>query len=173
MKDTLYLAQKYAKAFDFCAADAKEATKNFFSYQKALQNLAQVKDITENPAIAFNQKESFLKKFLGDNIGARLVILLVQAKRLYLAKIIERQLLVLLDKRHKISRAQVTTAVALGDKEKAHAQKVLSEYFKTPLNLSFKEDKNILGGMIINKEDICIDGSILGQLKNLEQALKR
>ena len=173
MKDTFYLAQKYAKAFDFCANNAQEAIKNFTSYQKALEQLARVKDIVDNPAIAFNQKESFLQEFLGKDIGACFVMLLVQAKRLYLAKTIEKELLYLLDKRQKIERAQVTTAFALNSEEKEQTQKVLDEYFKTPLNLSFKEDKNILGGMIIKKDDICIDGSILGQLKNLEQALKR
>ncbi len=173
MKDNFYLAHKYAVAFDFCANNAQEAKDNFFSYHKALEKLTRVKDIVENPAIAFNQKESFLQEFLGKDIGACFVLLLVKAKRQYLAKVIERELMSLLDKRNKIERAQVTTAVALNNKEKEHTQKVLSEYFKTPLTLSFKEDKNILGGIIVKKDDICIDGSILGQLKNLEQTLKR
>ena len=173
MKDNFYIAQKYAAAFDFCANNAQEARENFFSYHNALEKLARVKDVVENPAIAFNQKESFLREFLGKDIGACFVILLVKAKRQYLAKIIERELMLLLDKRDKINRAQVTTAFALNEKEQKQVQKTLDEYFKTPLTLSFKKDKNILGGMIIKKDDICIDGSILGQLKNLEQALKR
>lgn len=173
MKDTFYTARKYAAAFDFCAKNTQEATKNFISYQKALKRLAQVKDVVENPAIAFNQKESFLKEFLGKDIGACFVMLLVQAKRVYLAEIIERELLSLLDKRQKVKRAQVTTAFALNDKEQMQVQKALKDFFKQDIALSFKEDKNILGGMIIKQEDLCIDGSILGQLENLKQTLKR
>ena len=173
MKDNFYIAHKYAVAFDFCANNAQEARENFFSYHKSLEKLARVKDIVENPAIAFNQKESFLRDFLGKDIGACFVLLLVKAKRQHLAKVIERELMFLLDKREKINRAQVTTAHPLNPQEKEQAQKTLSEYFKTHLTLSFKEDKNILGGIIVKKDDICIDGSILGQLKNLEQALKR
>jgi|GEM_PF-3218667 ATP synthase, F1 delta subunit len=173
MKDNFYLAHKYAVAFDFCANNAQEAMANFSSYHNALERLARVKDIVENPAIAFNQKETFLREFLGKDIGASFVMLLVKAKRQHLAKVIERELMLLLDKRNKINRAQVTTAHALNSQEKQQAQKTLSEYFKTPLTLSFKEDKNILGGIIVKKDDVCIDGSILGQLKNLEQELKR
>lgn len=173
MKDTIYLAQKYAAAFDACAKNTEEAKTNFASYQKALKNLAQIKDIIENPALAFNQKEPLLKEVLGQDIGACFMMLLVQAKRLYLAGNIEQELLSLLDKRQGFSRAQITTAFMLSNQEQQQIQKALNEYFRTKLNLSFKEDRNILGGIIIKKNDTCIDGSILGQLKNLEQALKR
>lgn len=173
MKDTIFLAQKYALAFDACAKNTEEAKSNFASYQKALKNLAQIKDIIENPALAFIQKEPLLKEVLGQNIGASFIMLLVQAKRFYLAGNIEQELLCLLDKRQGFSRAQITTAFAFNDQEQQQIQKVLNDYFKTKMHLSFKEDKSILGGIVIKKDDMCIDGSILGQLKNLEQALKR
>ena len=168
-----FLARKYAKAFDSCAKNTQEAQSNLLCYQKALKGLVQIKEIIENPAIAFNQKKPLLDKVLGQDIGASFISLLVQAKRFYLAQNIEQELLVLLNKRQGLLQAQITAAIPLDLKEQERLQKVLSEYFKSPLKLSFKEDKNIIGGLIIKQEDLCIDGSILGQLKNLEQTLKR
>ena len=168
-----YLARKYAKAFDACAKNTQEAKANLSCYQKALKGIKQVEDIIKNPAIAFNVKKPLLYKVLGQDIGASFISLLVEQKRFYLAPYIEQELVLLLDKRQGLARVQVTSALPLNTAEQKQMQQVLSEYFKTSLNLSFKEDKNILGGLIIKKEDLCIDGSILGQLKNLEQALKR
>lgn len=173
MKDTFYIAQKYATAFDSCAKNTQEAKANFLSYQKALKCLEQIKDIIGNPAIAFNQKKPLLDKVLGQDIGASFISLLVEQKRFYLAPYIEQELMSLLDKRQNIKRAQVTTAFALNDKEQKQVQKVLKDFFKEEIALSFKEDKNILGGMIVKQEDLCIDGSVLGQLENLKQTLKR
>ncbi|MBQ4493354.1 MAG: ATP synthase F1 subunit delta [Elusimicrobiaceae bacterium] len=169
----LYLAQKYAKAFDSCAKNTQEAASNFLCYQKALKGLEQIKDIIENPAIAFNVKRPLLDKVLGQDIGARFISLLVEEKRFSLASAIERELLSLLDKRQNLARVEITSVLPLDNAEQKQIGQVLSKYFKTSLNLSFKEDKNILGGIIVKKEDLCIDGSILGRLKNLEQALKR
>jgi len=110
---------------------------------------------------------------LGQDIGAKFISLLVAQKRFYLAPFIEQELALLLDKRQGLARVQITTALPLNAAEQKQMEQVLSKYFKTSLNMSFKEDKNILGGLIVKKEDLCIDGSILGQLKNLEQAIKR
>lgn len=168
-----YLARKYAKAFDSCAKNTKEAKANLLSYQKALKDLEQIKDIIENPAIAFNVKKPLLDKVLGQDIGACFISLLVEEKRFSLANIIEQELVLLLDKRQGLAKVQITSALPLNTAEQKQIEQVLSKYFKTSLNPSFKEDKNILGGLIIKKEDESIDGSILGQLKNLEQVLKR
>ena len=168
-----YLAQKYAKAFDLCAKSTEQAKANLSCYQKALKGIKQIEDIIKNPAIAFNIKKPLLDKVLGQDIGACFLCLLIKEKRFSLAHIIEEQLLLLLDKRQGLVRAEITSALPLNTAEQKQMQQVLSEYFKASLNLSFKEDRNILGGLIIKKEDLCIDGSILGQLKNLEQALKR
>ena len=173
MKESIYLAQKYAKAFDSCAKNTQEARANFLCYQKALKNLAQIKDIVLNPALSFNEKRPLLKEVLGQDIGACFLCLLIKEKRFSLAHIIEEQLLLLLDKRQGLVRAEITSALPLNTAEQKQMQQVLSEYFKASLNLSFKEDKNILGGLIIKQEDLCIDGSVLGRLENLKQALKR
>lgn len=168
-----YLAQKYAKAFDSCAKTTLEAKANLLAYQKALKGIKQVEDIIKNPAIAFNVKKPLLDKVLGKDIGASFISLLVQDQRFYLAALIEQQLLLLLDKRQGLCRVQITSALPLDTAEQKQIEQVLSKYFSASLALSFTEDKNLLGGMVIKKKDLCIDGSILGQLKNLEQALKR
>ena len=168
-----YLAQKYAKAFDLCAKNTEEAKANLSCYQKALKGIGLIEDIIKNPAIAFNEKKPLLDKVLGQDIGAKFISLLVAQKRFYLAPFIEQELALLLDKRQGLARVQITTALPLNAAEQKQMEQVLSKYFKTSLNMSFKEDKNILGGLIVKKEDLCIDGSILGQLKNLEQAIKR
>lgn len=168
-----YLAQKYAKAFDSCAKNTQEAASNLLCYQKALKSIKQVEDIIKNPAIAFNIKKPLLDKVLGQDIGACFISLLVEEKRFYLAPFIERELFLLLDKRQGLARVQITSALPLDTAEQKQIEQVLSKYFNTKLALSFKEDKSILGGLIIKKEGLCVDGSLLGQLKNLEQALKR
>ena len=168
-----YLARKYAKAFDSCANNTQEAKDNLLCFQKALKNLGQIEEIIKNPAISFNVKKVLLEEILGQNITTAFVCLLAQAKRFYLAPFIEQELLFLLDKRQNFARVEITTALPLTITEQKQTEQVLCKYFEKSLNLSFKEDKNLIGGIIIKKEDLCIDGSILGQLKNLEQALKR
>lgn len=70
--------------------------------------------------------------------------------------------------------AEVITAQKLSDRDmeaaKDKAAKILGKTGKG-IEVSFRVDSNILGGMIVRTEEVLIDRSVGGRLKMLEQKL--
>lgn len=64
------------------------------------------------------------------------------------------------------------TAVELDDDRKDKLQKVLSEKMKKKVTLKNTVDKNIIGGVMLKTDDRFIDGSIKGQLEEMDRVIK-
>lgn len=64
------------------------------------------------------------------------------------------------------------TAVELDDDRKDKLQKVLSDKMNKKVNLTNTIDKNIIGGVMLRTNDKFIDGSIKGQLVEMEKVIK-
>jgi F-type H+-transporting ATPase subunit delta len=169
--NTLFLASKYARAYDFLAKDDKEAEANLEAYQKALEALKEAYVYIDDPTISFDVKNEILSKILADNRAASFIRLLVSEKRFYLADTISQCLSALLDRRLGLKRVSVTGAVYFGDSTKERINRALESYFNSKIAAQYKEDKKLLAGLTVRQGDTLIDASATGRIKQLTKNL--
>jgi F-type H+-transporting ATPase subunit delta len=169
--NTLFLAGRYAKAYDSLAKDNGEAKVNFEEYKNALAALNVAAVYIINPTVSFEVKAEVLAKILPRGKAASFIKLLIFQKRFYLADIIGRELQTLLDKRLGTQRVSVVTAVSFGNSEKEKINIALSRYFNSRISVEYKEDSTLLAGLTIRRGDTFIDGSAQGRIKQLTKKL--
>ena len=69
------------------------------------------------------------------------------------------------------SVALVTSAACLPEDERLKIEKKMKSEFGNKLDISYVEDKSLIGGFIIRVGDFVYDNSISGQLDNIKQTL--
>lgn len=65
--------------------------------------------------------------------------------------------------------AVIECAVKLTDEDRNHLEKTIATHFGKSTNVSFEENKDLLGGMRIRKGSMVWDGSIQGRLSQLKK----
>jgi F-type H+-transporting ATPase subunit delta len=77
------------------------------------------------------------------------------------------------DEISNIARAEITTISPLKEDAQKTLTTVLSEFTSKKVKLEVKEDKSIIGGIIVKIGDLVLDGSVSAQLRGLKESLKR
>lgn len=67
----------------------------------------------------------------------------------------------------------VTSAVKLSEDQRNRLKKALSAKYKKTVELNEKVDPDIIGGVIVNFKDTCLDGSVRAKLNSLKSAMKQ
>ncbi len=70
-----------------------------------------------------------------------------------------------------ILTADVTSAVALTDEEKASLRKKLEQKFRRRISLNCHVDASIMGGVIVKADGQIMDGSLKRKLRDMEKLL--
>lgn len=71
----------------------------------------------------------------------------------------------------KTAKVQVRTFMPLTDVQQNQLSQALTKRLNRQVQLDIHEDKSILGGAIVRSGDLVIDGSVLGKLRRLQQAV--
>jgi len=119
---------------------------------------------------------AWLKEILGDGIDEpayALLALLLENRRLTSITDIRVHFADLMVELHGFGVLRVTTAVALGDSERAEALSVFESLFKQKLIPHYRVDPLIRGGMMGQVDDLVYDGSLKGSLEKLRENLIR
>ena len=77
------------------------------------------------------------------------------------------------DEISNIARAEITTISPLKEDAQKTLTSVLGEFTSKKVKLKVKEDKSIIGGIIVKIGDLVLDGSVRAQLRGLKESLKR
>lgn len=77
------------------------------------------------------------------------------------------------DEARRISTAQVTSAVALTDGEKAELTAKLSARFSRTIQLECAVDPSLLGGLVVQVDGKVIDGSLKHRLQEIKEVMNR
>lgn len=137
-----------------------------------LKEQAEFASILSSQAIKPQEKAGIVRRvFEGKVEGLLLDFLSVLARRnrmSFLPGISERYEM-LVDVYHKRSLVEVTVAKELSEHERAKLKADLSEAIKSEVKLSVSVDPDIIGGIIIKRDDTVIDNSIK---RALERAVK-
>lgn len=169
-------AKPYAKALFELATDKIERGLWLHRLQvldRVFQEPAILRAITTmHPADGL----AWLKEILGDGIddpAYALLALLLENRRLTSIGDIRVHFADLMVEFHGFGVLRVTTAVALGDAERAEALGVFESLFKQKLIPHYRVDPLIRGGMMGQVDDLVYDGSLKGSLEKLRENLIR
>ena len=121
------------------------------------------KEDKKNVIFLIADKNNFsetLKKFLG--------FIAIKNILFFLSKIIESFLNLVSNSKGEL-KAKLISSKKLSIDEQKKIEKELSEDFKSPLNIDYEYDPNLIAGLIVQIGSIMIDTSIKTKLKKLEK----
>jgi F-type H+-transporting ATPase subunit delta len=135
-------------------------------------NLSQV---FGNPSIAHLNKEKVLENLIErakpNRTTANFLRILLRNNRLTELREINERFISVLDERSGLISAEVTSARPLSETEKAEIRASLEKLTRKKVNLNYKIDEKIIGGVVTRVGSTIYDGSVKTQLENLREEL--
>ena len=166
-------AARYGAAYDGLSTTTEQAEENARQLRTATQILAGVFAQLQSPRLSNAHKKLILGEALKETPqAARLINVLIDAKRLNLLNEICARVQTLLDDRKGISRAIVTSARELSMAQQKAAQKALSTRYGKTVEAVFHTNASLLGGLKLECNGELLDGSIQARLAKLQEELK-
>ena len=178
MADNASLARPYAKAL----FELAQETSAFDSWSSSLTLISAVADnedftaLSNDPRVSADQLTQLLTDVCKDQLpegGANFISLLVQNNRLTAVADIEAQFNELVAKAQQAVTAQVQTAIALSDEQKASLSSALEKRLGLKVSLEETIVPELIGGAIVKAGDLVIDGSAKGRIEKLATTLAR
>ncbi len=167
--------KRYAQAAFELALERKELE----IWQVGLQRIAEITTDQElmpllgNPRLPFSAKKTLLQKCLGEMhpLVLTLGLLLMKKGMLGRSRDILQKFNALVDAHQGIERAQVTTALPLGEEEEKAISRRLGEIVHQNVVMEGEVDPSIIGGFIARMGDTLIDGSLRQKLESLKKSM--
>jgi F-type H+-transporting ATPase subunit delta len=170
-----FYARRYAQAVFNIAREKKELDRwqSDLNQVATLTSDATVMAFMENPKVPFEAKAKLLSGQLGgiEPLALNLVYLLVAKGRLGMLGDIAYEYHLLLDDYRGIERAEVTTAIALDDKDIAGLEKRLGAMVGKKVVVAARVDSGLIGGMVARVGGKLLDGSTISKLMAMRKAL--
>ena len=140
---------------------------------KLLDSSADFKEMILNPTVAKEDKKNVIFKIADQNNFSEtfkkfLGFVAIKNRLFFLGKIIESFINLVSNNKGEL-KAKLVTSKKLSTQERENIQKELSKDFKSPLNINFEHDPNLIAGLIMQIGSIMIDTSIRTKLKKLEK----
>jgi F-type H+-transporting ATPase subunit delta len=184
------LAGRYARALFSIGEESGE--RSLDALNLALDVLAEtargrpeLDALLRSPVIAAREKRSVLDKVLAKALPARELPkamrrivgnfcgLLADRDRLPMLGLIARAFASMLDARRGIARGSLCTAIELDDARKSAVASRLKHLVDGTLELEYRVDPAILGGMTLRLGDRILDASLRMQLDRLRDTIKK
>ena len=150
-------------------------------YEEANQLIAILKDNEElikllnHPQIEKSEKKNLIERIFGKRVSDEitgLMIMVVEKGHITSMIDIFEFFVKQVKKAKNIGVASVTSAISLSDSQKAAIEKrLLQTTHYTSMEIDYKVDKSIIGGLVIRIEDRVVDSSIKTKLDNMSKAL--
>jgi F-type H+-transporting ATPase subunit delta len=137
--------------------------------------IAETKEFLSSPIIVPSKKQAIFHNILGDNvekITLSLIDLIVKNGRESFIPAIARNFIHETKKYKGITESVLTTAVKVDDKVRKQIIDLISEVFKTQVDLKETIDPEIIGGFILRIDDNYIDASLKNKLRKIKKELK-
>jgi F-type H+-transporting ATPase subunit delta len=135
----------------------------------------EAKDFLHNPVIVPSKKTEIFHKMLEGNVEKvtlSLIDLVVKNGRESYIPAIARAFIYETRKNKGITESKLTTAVKVDPKIKKQISDLISDIFKTKVEIEENIDSEIIGGFILRIDDNYIDASIRNKLRKIKKELK-
>ena len=173
------IAKPYAQALYSAATEQDILDRIVTDANQILQLTQESEDFDQfltNPILSPQFKSEMFQQLLSETVQPLtlnfLLLLALKQRERFLVAILQRFLEIVDLKAGRVV-AQVTSAVALTDAQKANLTQQLSDYSGAEVRLELSEDVVIQGGIIVQLGDTVFDGSIASQLERMRTLLAR
>jgi F-type H+-transporting ATPase subunit delta len=172
-------AARYARAFAAVVLDAKlnteEVQQQLEDFSATFAGSKDLRELLLNPSIPAQKRVSILDAVNG-RVGCgplvrNFLAVLIRHERLAALSEILREYRLEMNRRLLISDAEVVTARALEDQERAQLEGRVAELAGTRVSATFRQDKSLIGGAIVRIGSTIYDGSVRGRLERLKERL--
>lgn len=173
------LIQNYTNAlFDNAAKNAVEGKilEELKVIDLLIQNNPKVQETLVSPIVKYADKlvlvELITQNLETEPTVAQFLLTLLKHARLALLPNIIKLYQLLLNNQRNIKMVKVTSSELLGLEEKSWLQKYLEDNFKQHVTITFEDNQALIGGIIIEYDNIVEDYSIAGVLKKINKNMK-
>jgi len=174
------LADRYSRAIFELALESKHQDRLFNelrSLDEILFNDSTIHDFLLSPLVKVEEKEAALEKALAQASilpeTKAFVLLLAHKNRLGLFHEIVQTLQVQSDENHGLVRGNVRSAAVLGPEDRKRIEEIVSRYTNKQVLLTYKEDPQLIGGLIADVGSHTFDDSIASHLRRLKDEITR
>lgn len=172
-------ATRYARAlFDVAQkeGDIQQVGRDIAGFAALVSANEMLGRTFQNPAIPAARKRGVVEQLLAraggmSPIVAKLLVLLAERDRLVLVQEIASAYETRLMDHAQVVRAEVTTAVALGDDRIAALRQGLAQATGRQVQLQARVDPSIIGGAVARIGSTVYDGSVTTQLQKVKERL--
>ena len=169
-------AKRYAKAlFELSNNNLDKVQKDMQLIQQTFENFPDLLKTLKNPTIAASKKAAVVTAIFNEKVTEntrKLIELLSQKERLSLLKDIAVSFNDYYKKSKGIKEAKVISAVALTDELKNKILNKVKELTgSSQINLTNTVDESLIGGFILNIDDLRYDASVSGKLAKIKSKL--
>lgn len=172
------LARRYAQGLISSAEDKEEFDSlcaDLRRFDELLSSSGELKKTLISPLLPAFKKEEIADLILeriplGGKIK-RFLLLLVENNRLTLLHEIQELLPLFWNEEHGIVTFEVRSVVPLDESQKKRLEEKMAALEQCPVDLSFKIEPALIGGLSIKKGNIVYDVSIQGDLERLKQKI--
>jgi len=176
MAELTTLARPYAKAAFEYAIDAKQLPlwSEMLSFAAQVVTDKAMQELLTSPHLTKDNQQAAMIKVCADRLNdqtTNFIKLLAQNGRLVALPQIEVLFNFLRSEFEKTVDAKITSATELNDQQITQIKEKLGAKLGRQVETSVEVNADLLGGLIIQAEDLVIDGSVRGQLAKLSDAL--
>lgn len=175
------VARKYAKAlFELSTAENLEGRKEaLFLFTKDFETIPHFREALLSPAAPMQQRLEALKSYAhtlrgGDEVFASFICTVLSAGRIEVVPFIAKAFSEIIAAFKKVLTLEISSAFPLSEDEKGRlldqVRKEIPENFASMLQSEWREDKSLIGGIVVRSGDRLLDGSVKGALERVTQA---
>ena len=172
------VARRYASALADVVlerGEAKEVQRELQEWETLLRANATLLEVFRNPTIALDKKRAVLNKLLERArpraTTANFLKVLLQNQRLTELPEINRKFAGILDERAGMIAATVTTARPVAANVQQTLEERLTVLTQKKVRLDFKQDTELIGGIVTRIGSTVYDGSVRSQLQQIKERM--
>jgi F-type H+-transporting ATPase subunit delta len=172
------VARRYASALADVSiekGEANEVKQELQDWDALLRANTNLQEVFRNPTIALDQKRAVLNKLIERArprpTTANFLKVLLQNQRLTELPDINQKLTEILDERAGMIAATVTTARPVAESSRQNLISRLSTLTRKKVRVDFKEDPDLIGGLITRIGSTVYDGSVRTQLQQFRDKM--
>jgi F-type H+-transporting ATPase subunit delta len=174
------VAKRYAKALLSLGQEEgrfQEYGRDLDDFSRFFDANQELREILTSPAFVVSDRKKILNGILAKSEYSETVKnflnLLLDKNRMEAIREVNSYYEKLMDEVSQIARVDVIAPIPLREDAARSLEKALEEMTSKRIRMELKEDKSLIGGLVVKIGDLVLDGSIKAQIEGLKESLGR
>jgi len=157
------------------ALQPQDAVKELRAFEAVLAESHDLREVLHTPAITGSRKKAVVGRLADllklSRISRNFLLVLIGHRRIALLAEILQAFEIILDERAGYIRAEIASASALGDAQRAQIGAELEKIAGKRIRTAWSVDESLIGGVVAKVGSTVYDGSVRGSLESLGRRL--